>query len=262
MIVEWFESLPTIASAIVIVGGFVALTLLVGWLVGRIAPREVRMEHNDLAGFILAVVGVVYAVLLAFVAIGVWERFQAAELRSWEEAGAIGAIYRDAGSFVQQGAQIRSDLHDYAALVVDDEWPKMRHGGQSERADRLLERVDREVRSLSVTTMGKQDVQAQMLVAIDTALRDRDTRLSEDATGLNGLMWGVLLAGAVLTVGFTYLFGFRQTIMQHLMIGSLGALIGLVLFLAVALDYPFRGSITVGPEAFETALGTFSEIGR
>ena len=62
------------------------------------------MEHNDLGGFILAVIGVIYAVLLAFVAIGVWERFQLAEARTYEEAGALTTVYRDAGSFPQRGA--------------------------------------------------------------------------------------------------------------------------------------------------------------
>jgi hypothetical protein len=81
------------------------------------------------------------------------------------------------------------------------------------------------------------------------------------ATGINGIMWAVLIAGAVVTVGFTYLFGFKQTIMQQLMIGSLSILIGLVLFLTVALDYPFKGGIVVQPEAFENALWVFRAIG-
>ncbi len=66
-------------------------------------------------------------------------------------------------------------------------------------------------------------------------------------------MWIVLIVGAYVTVGFTYLFGFDQTSMQQLMIGGLSFLIGLVLFLIVALDYPFRGSIAVQPEAFRSA---------
>jgi len=51
-----------------------------GYLVARFTPGDIRLAHNDRAGFILAVIGVVYAVLLAFVAIGTWERFNQAEL--------------------------------------------------------------------------------------------------------------------------------------------------------------------------------------
>ena len=96
---------------------------------------------------------------------------------------------------------------------------------------------------------------------MQTALSDRDVRLSEDATGINGIMWMVLMVGAVVTVAFTYLFGFRRNIMQALMTGALGLLIGLVLFLTVALNYPYRGSISVEPDAFHNALKTYDSIG-
>src|ERR1700735_5146519 len=97
----WIESLPTAGAGGVIGGGFVLLTIIVGYLVDRFAPREVRIAHNDLAGFILAVIGVIYAVLLAFVTIGVWERYEQAESRSFDEATNLAVAYRDADAFPQ-----------------------------------------------------------------------------------------------------------------------------------------------------------------
>jgi hypothetical protein len=258
--IEWLEALPTAGSGIVIVGGFLLATLCVGLVVGKFMPREIRMEHNDLAGFILAVIGVIYAVLLAFVTIGVWERFQQAESRSYEEAGALAIIYRDADSFPQR-QPLRGAVRTYTETVVADEWPKMKSGRQSDAADAQLEKVDRIVRTLPVKTQSEQDVHDQMLAALQTALSDRDVRLSEDATGINSIMWIVLMMGAIVTVGFTYLFGFRRNVMQQLMTGALGLLIGLVLFLAIALNYPYRGSIAVEPDAFHNALKTYDSIG-
>ena len=43
---------------------------------GRLAPSIVEGEHDDVAGFILAVVGVVYAVTLAFIVIVTWEELR------------------------------------------------------------------------------------------------------------------------------------------------------------------------------------------
>jgi hypothetical protein len=257
----WLESLPTDGLAFVVVGGFVVFTLLIGWVLGKITSSEVREAHNDLAGFILAVIGVVYAVLLAFVAIGVWERFDGAESRTYDEAGALGIVYRDAGSF-PQGTQLRADLHRYTDLVINDEWEKMRVGKQSETADELLEKADRDVRALPVPSARLQDIHAEMLTQLSAALLGRDARLSEDATGISPLMWAVLAIGAAVTIAFTYLFGFRHPAMQMLMTGSLGFLISLVLFLTIALDYPFRGSISVSPEAFRTLQETFASIGQ
>lgn len=258
----WIESLPIVVAGIVVVGGIVVATIVIGNLIDRVFPRGMREQHNDLAGFILAVIGVVYAVLLAFVAIGVWERFELAEIRSYQEAGALSSVYRDVNSFPAQSGTIHAMLREYVDLVLNEEWEKMRRGGQSERADRLLERIDAAVRQLPVKTPAQQDVQDQILQAMETTLSGRDARLSMDASGINGIMWAVLIIGASVTVGFTFLFGFKHTLMQQMMIGSLSSIIGLVLFLTAVLDFPFRGGITVDPEAFRNALETFNVIGR
>ena len=46
--------------------------------VQRFVPIERRKQHNSVAGFIYAVVGIAYAVLLGLVLVAVWEQFQAA----------------------------------------------------------------------------------------------------------------------------------------------------------------------------------------
>lgn len=258
--VAWFESLPTVLAGFVVVGGFVILSMATGYVVSRFTSEEVRTAHNDRAGFILAVIGVIYAVLLAFVAIGVWERFQLAEARSYDEASAIATVYRDAGSF-PSAKDLRPLLRAYVQSVINVEWPRMERGDRSEISNALVVAADRQVRALPVATPRLANIQAQMLAAMDTALDDREARLTIDSSGINKLMWFVLLAGAVITVAFTYLFGFDQTLMQQLMIGALSLLIGLVLFLTLALDYPFRGGISVGPDAFRSLLETFRVFG-
>jgi Protein of unknown function (DUF4239) len=258
--VDWLESLPTWGAGIVIVGGFVALSLLVGFIVARTTSEEVRRAHNDLAGFILAVIGVIYAVLLAFIAIGVWERFQVAEARTYDEAGALSTVYRDSEAF-PEGEKLRREVRDYTESVITVEWPQMHSGEEFRLASPLLERVAGTIRSLPVTSARLQNIQAQMLTAVDAALADRDARLTVDSRGISGIIWWVLLVGALVTIGFTYLFGFQHDIMQAAMVGSLSLLIGLVIFLVIALDYPYRGGITVQPEAFHAALDNFNIIG-
>lgn len=254
--IAWFESLPTAVAGFVFVGAFLVSTLAMGYLVAKFTSQKVRAEHNDTAGFILAVIGVVYAVLLAFVAIGVWERFQVAEMRSYEEAGAIASVYRAATSFPNPD-RLQSLLRRYVRSVIEDEWPLMQSGARLGISDDLTEQADRIVRALPVTSPGLANIQAQMLSSMETALMDREMRLTIDFVGISGLMWFVLVVGAYLTVAFTYLFGFHRTIMQFLMIGTLSLMIGLVLFLVLALDYPYRGGISVEPDAFRALLASW-----
>src|SRR5919112_1402313 len=81
-----FTVLHTVVYGVLVVGG-VCLLALVGFeLVHRLVPAQSRQRHNDVAGFIYAALGVIYAVLLALVVITVWEEYQAASETVEEEA--------------------------------------------------------------------------------------------------------------------------------------------------------------------------------
>jgi hypothetical protein len=74
---------------VVIVGLTVMLSIGGMLLVRRWIPLAVLQSHNEVAGFIYAVVGVVYAVLLAFTAIVVWEQHTHAESVAAQEASEL-----------------------------------------------------------------------------------------------------------------------------------------------------------------------------
>src|SRR5581483_10605809 len=168
-------ALPVEIGGPLFVGSVVALAIVMGMLVQRVLPQAVLREHNDIAGFILAVVGVVYAVLLAFLAIGVWERFTTAEARTYDEANQLAVLYRYADVF-PNGHVLRREIANYAEIVVREEWPAMNRGQQSAPADNLIERVAYEVRHLPVKTPAEQNVQAAMLANLNAVMIDRDDR--------------------------------------------------------------------------------------
>jgi hypothetical protein len=256
---DWFENLSLIPCAILVIGSVVVLSLLLAQLVARFAPPKVLQEHNDLTGFIFAVVGVIYAVLLGFIAIGVWERFADAEGRTYDEASNLVTIYRDAGEF-PNGARLRSETRKYVENIIGRALPAMAHGnaeiGTSGGAESLARDFDRTI----PRDTHEQALYPTMVAALDEAMLDRDERIAEDATGLNGIVWLVVWTGGVITIAFTYLFGFRRTAMRTAMIGTLALLIGLVIFLMLSLDYPYRGTIRVGPDAFDYAIQLFDRI--
>jgi uncharacterized membrane protein YgaE (UPF0421/DUF939 family) len=62
-------------------------------VVQRLVPSALRQEHNDVANFIYAVVGVTYAVLLAFVVVVVWEEYERAKDTVETEANELAGDY-------------------------------------------------------------------------------------------------------------------------------------------------------------------------
>ena len=85
--------LVTIFNGVLVVGGVCLLALAGFELVHRLVPATRRQKSNDVAGFIYAALGVIYAVLLALVVIAVWEEYQAASETVEEEANATAEIF-------------------------------------------------------------------------------------------------------------------------------------------------------------------------
>jgi hypothetical protein len=252
--------LPVVLGALLFIGIVVVVSLAGAFAFHRLVPHAVLAEHNEIAGFVFAVVGVVYAVLLAFLAIGVWEHYETAQQRTYDEAGRLTVVYRKSDLFAQTHL-LRAELTQYVRAVIADEWPRMQRGEHDPHSRAIIERIAYQVRHLPVTTMAQQNVHAAMTQSIDDAMVDRDDRISLATLGVNQFLWWILIAGAVVTIFFAYLFAYRNAWSLIAIVGLLAFMLGLVLYLIAAVDYPFRGEIRVGPEAFTNALREFKIIG-
>jgi hypothetical protein len=115
----------------------VAMTLAVGGLilVQRLVPIGLRRQHNDVAGFIYAVLGVVYAVLLGLMVVAVWEEWNQAAQTADDEASSLAEVFFIADRMPEpDGRHIQELARTYARVVVNEEWPLMEQEKSSPRA--------------------------------------------------------------------------------------------------------------------------------
>ena len=121
--------LHTVVYGVLVVGG-VCLLALVGFeLVQRLVPAATRRRHNDVAGFIYAALGVIYAVLLALVVIAVWEQYRAARETVEQEANAAADIFWLAERLPEpRSSHVQKLVRSYAQEVVEHEWLLMEQG--------------------------------------------------------------------------------------------------------------------------------------
>ena len=74
------------------------------------------------------------------------------------------------------------------------------------------------------------------------------------------ILWIVLFAGAVLTIGFTFFFGTENLYAQTLMTGILSVLVLMGLLVIVSIDHPFAGPVHIDSEPLEHVLKDFSTL--
>ena len=217
----------------------------------RTVGADVLARHNDVAGFIYAVVGVVYAVLLGFTAIIVWEQFRHAQGGVEREANALADLYRDARVFPPE-ARDAVELHvrTYARLVVEKEWPAMAEGQSSDEAWTEYNQLWRTYHRFQPGDDNQRLWYAESLQRLNALADSRRDRLLSVRSSVPAVMWAVLIGGGVITIGFSFLFGTRDARAQAIMTAGLALMIGGVLLSIFALEQPFGGITRVDPEPF------------
>jgi Protein of unknown function (DUF4239) len=255
--------LHTVVYGVLVVGG-VCLVALAGFeLVHRLVPADSRQRHNDVAGFIYAALGVIYAVLLALVVIAVWEEYQTASETVEQEANATAEIFWLGYELPDpEGAHVQELARSYAEEVVHKEWPLMAQEERSVLEQEagtpagwdLIDDIRATLHGFEPHTKAEEQLYAEGLDQVENLANARRTRLIASEEGVPGILWAVLIFGGIAAVGFTYLFGLESTWAHRLMVVTLAAVIGLVLFTIGALGHPFSGGARVGPGFFELVL--------
>ncbi|HEX2181284.1 MAG TPA: hypothetical protein VHH10_03295 [Rubrobacteraceae bacterium] len=237
---------------------FVAASVAGLYLVQRFVPMELRKQHNDVAGFIYAVVGIAYAVLMGLVVVSSWEQFDAARRTVEGEADELAEVFWLGHRLPEpEGRRLQELARSYARVVVEEEWPLLARGESSPRAWALIDEIRLSVQNQDPHTQAEQVLYEQSLERVHELGDARRDRLVQAREGIPLILWAVLVTGAMVTVSFTYLFGLDSNTTHTLMVAALALVIGLVLFTIGALEYPFSGSARLGPGAFELVLERF-----
>ena len=224
----------------------------------RLVPNDVRRQHNDVAGFIYAVLGVVYAVVLGLTVVAVWGEWNAAAASADQEASQVAEVFFVADRMPEpEGRRIQELARSYARVVVEEEWPLMRQGKSSPKAWDLLDEIRSGVQDLQPSTPAQLILYEQALGRVHELADARRERLLDADHGLPAILWIILIIGGVVVVGFTYLFGLESTLVHLLMVSALALIISLVLFTVAELEFPFRGGVWIDPEAMEQVLSMF-----
>ncbi|MDQ0472040.1 bestrophin-like domain [Labrys wisconsinensis] len=246
---------PTWAIGLLVIGVAVVGSVLIELCARRLLPLELRRGHNDVAAAIFSIIGVTYAVLLAFVAMLAWEGFNRAKAASYAEASIVGDLYNlTAGLTDPEKMSVRKEVVAYARHVVAVEWPQQAEGRPPDLDSAHLDDLNRMALNPPLPNQADRDVRLLVLQALERLWNARHERLLAAQSTIPDIVWFVLIAGGTLTVSFGSFLGAPSVRMQIAMSAVLAASGALVLILIVALSNPFRGDFRVSTAPFEAAL--------
>jgi len=246
---------PFFVLGFLVVGGAVLLTVVGVLITRRLIPHHKLKLHHDVADPLLGVMGAIYSVLLAFVVVTVWVSFDKSNSNVQQEANSLADIYRDAeGLSPDFRAKVSVLLQEYRDAVIKYEWKTMSRGQMSPEVEKLMKQVWKLYTTYAPKNATEQSFFDESVRKLNSFREFRRLRLMDSRSGMQPLLWFVLVAGAVATISFTFLFGVENLKAQIIMGVLLSATIALILFAIMSMDYPFTGSVAVSPGPFQEII--------
>ena len=238
----WIYDYPAWLIGLLFCGTLIALT----WL-------GVFLTHvtgaNDMIGLALSSYFVLFGLLLGLLAIATYQNYANVGNIVTNEASSLAALYREISSLPQPSrGQLQQRLREYTRYTIEEGWAQQRKGivpkGEAVRSGLLIR-----------TLMDFEPSNEKEEVIYEDALRQSvhtnelsNERLSNVTTGLPAVLWWVVAIGAAINIVLIWMQD--MAVHMHLILGAaLASILGLVIFLIAELDNPFRGEVSIGPDA-------------
>jgi len=237
-------------------------------VLGLLATRKVvnfeklRSSH-DVGGYLLSVVGTLYAVLLGLVVVDAMQQFQNAREVTEKETNTLADIFIMAKRLPEPtGSRVRKMCSDYANQVVNTEWSQMHCSTYCSVAREMAVDLMAALIDFEPQTENQKALYPQMLQEASQLWQSRQARINIALKGVPAIEWTVLIAGAVITVFFTYFFGLEDLKLQLIMTAMVAMLISLNLMLVLYFGYPFGGSMSIQTDSFKSVQRIFKSEAR
>lgn len=239
---------PAIVGALCLfaVGGLLAVRRLV-------LPRlRIRETDSEFTGAMLQAVMVFYGLAVALIAVSVWQSYSDASRSVSQEAAAIGALYRDVSLYPEP---LRSQLQQLAArhldYLINEAWPVQHQGRVAGMKAEVVNPLLQLLATFEPTTEGQKIQHAETLRALNATILATRLRVDASRTGLPGILWVVIILGALISLSSSFFFKVEDVRLHGILVTLLAVFIGLVVFMILAFDRPFRGDLGLSAEPFQ-----------
>ncbi|WP_448808951.1 bestrophin-like domain [Agromyces bauzanensis] len=254
---NWFYQTSAFITMPLFVGLFVVVSCAIVLVLRPVVPRLIGdpKQWDRVLGHIIGTFGVFFGILLALVAVSVYENYADAHAAALEEASEVGVLYRATTGLPDEvGDEMRGALDEYVHLVIDQDWPAQRAGVIPESSEAATEQFEALMHGFNPQSPQQQAEFVQVLASFDDFIEARRARIDATTLELPPLFWLVIWVGAAINAVLIAFIDIGNRRLHLVMAGLLALFIGLVIFVTADMDHPYAGSISVGPGAFERLL--------
>ena len=251
--IDLLLAMPTILGAVT----FMAITTLVGLAVYFLSFRCVAYnrsedqlkEVKEATSNLFRVVGWLISLFLSLTFADVYRELIAIENASEAEAAAIMDTHDNLSRV--EATKARDLLIEYTRAVINDDWPALANDRLSPRTGELLSALKTEIFELPANNLREETIRARILQDMDVV---SDLRLlrQQKAQSNPPYILIVVLVGYLVTMAYFGVYRPRSSLLVLVTFYTL--LVGIVLYLILAMSAPFQSGFGISPAPFEYVI--------
>ena len=247
---DWLQNL-SLAGLIAIV---VAVTFLasatVYIVVAQLAVGKRREAFKAVSPGMLPPLGILFALIVGFLAAQVWSDTGNAQSAVGREASALRSAVIIVDAFAGESeTRMNVLIRRYIADVAEKEWPAMAHGQATLTAiPAPLAQGLRLAIGLSPRTEGEKAAQRELIDSLQSALDARRHRIILSESSVNWVKWTGVMLVALLTLIAIAFVHCDNRLTAGLAMGLFTAAVAASLILIAAQQRPFSGPFAVTPQ--------------
>jgi Protein of unknown function (DUF4239) len=253
---HWLHSLSVIWLTLVV---FAATALVTGLIYGAIR----MLAANGRTGAFKAVspgmlppLGLLFGLLVGFLAAQVWGDSDRARMAVNREASALRTVSLLATSFPGESeAQIHALLRRHIEDAITLEWPAMAlHRATLTPIPAPLAEAVRVTLSLAPQEDGQRIAQREIVTMLQDALDARRQRIIISQSGINWVKWVGVILEAILTLIAIACVHSESRGTSAIALAIFAAAVAVSLVLIASQERPFTGSLSVGAETLHQVM--------
>ena len=252
--IDFLFLMPSWLLALVLNIWLMGLAIVGLWIVRRHVLPRMRLGYDD-AYFAAAVVQsamLMWSLIAALTAVGVWQRYsQVSDIVS-SEATAITTLWRDVGGYPQPlRDESRDILRGYTEQIIRDAWPQQRKGQIPREGVMWMDRLQAQLFAFEPAMESQKILHAEILRSFNELVQKRRQRLDAVQSALPGVLWFVLLPGAMGCIILCLFFHVENARFQAVLLLGLAGFLSMVLFVIISLDRPFAGVNGITADSYQ-----------
>jgi hypothetical protein len=176
---DWLFNLPVPWMALVVFAATYLVTASIYLVITRLAVGDRARAFKGLSPGMLPPLGIIFGLLVGFIAAQVWSDFERAKVAVATEASALRGVVLLAGSFPgEQEARLRALINRHIEDAVNQEWPVMAHQ-RATLVDLPMSLIEALKSTLALTPVdeGQKTAQHEIVTALHKALDARRQRI-------------------------------------------------------------------------------------